>query len=101
MISLYKCNLYDSRKNIIEKEEKYFNSIIKSLSKKIIINEDTKMKLKNKLQELLLESIDKININDSSKMLKSMDLYVKQGIANYLNNSEIRNDKKIKVKKCR
>ena len=99
LISLYKCNLYDSRENIIEKEEEYFNSIIDSLSKKIIINEDVEMILKSELQKLLIDAIDKINVNDSSKMLKSMDLYIKQGITNYLNNPQIREDNKIKVKK--
>lgn len=82
MFALYKCGLLDTRSIILANEVRYFNSNIDSLMISRI-NHYQYEDLVSEQKTILMNFLEKCNINVPGQMIKCMDLTMKWSLKNY------------------
>ncbi len=85
LIGIYKCELYDSRSEILKKESRYIYKVIFSLAKSYGIKVYNNFEdFESELKYYLLIVISRINLNNFGQIIKYIDLSVKGYFRNYL-----------------
>jgi hypothetical protein len=86
LIGIYKSELYDSRKEIILRENKYINSIISKIcnSYNIQVNKNNIEDFQNEIKYYLLVVLSRISLNNMGQIIKYIDLSIKGYFKKYL-----------------
>ncbi len=93
-IGIYKSELYDSRNEILARQQKYIRHTIFSLCKnyRIDVNTNNFLDFESELKLYFIALINKISVNIYGQIIKYMDLTIKGYFRKYLKQYKIQNN---------